>query len=296
MRPIFEELPAIKEEIRELKISFNEMSKSISEMTAKNISSENEGSKDELDVSRIKELNEKHWASSLNERKHLFFSALRNEEKAAIFEDFLSREPPFIPRSCREKDIKGWQNSKEWQKLKQSREEENMKHNIAKMKTFADAQKKKIEDIDTTFMDRFSHLSANVLEHLKTMWAKDTATEEEVSRSIWQGKKKFLLSLPDKKEEVDPETDHEDNYQNNHGIRMNFPKNSSKNRENYKNNAPHVSKKEEATSTSGKKRDTNFRPFKYGNASSNNQSWRNNRQSEKKQDFRYKNRKRLITS
>ena len=208
-KPYLEEFLKIKDELHDIKASISEISTKLDAITSNTPTnpqrdSESRGTNNESEVSRIKELNKKEWTTALNERKFAFFSALRNEEKAIIFEEFLTRDPPFIPKHCREKDIKGWQESNEWKSLKQSREEANLKHEIIKMKTFAETHRKKVEHIDESFFNRFSHLDDNIVENLKSIWKKDTTTEEQVSRDLWQKRKSFLTNLPEKERNPAP--------------------------------------------------------------------------------------------
>ena len=72
------------------------------------------------------------------------------------------------------------------------------------MKTFAEAHRKKVEHIDESFFNRFSHLDDNIVENLKSIWKKDTTTEEQVSRDLWQKRKSFLTNLPEKERNPAP--------------------------------------------------------------------------------------------
>ena len=305
MRPAIEELPALKQELRDLKQSFEKMSTELKCMNAANKSvAIKEDINVEVDVSKIKELNDKYWKNALNERKNAFFSAMKNEEKASIFEGFLTREEPFIPRSCREKDIKGWQDSDQLNALKKSREIENTRYNIEKMKTFAETHKKKLEQIEKTFLEKFSHLSEDVLNNLKTLWKKDTAFEEEVSRDIWQEKKTFLMSLPDLDSNIkqgaiegqtktggdDKKKGKEKKKKVNGAHLANNHASSSRNwRIEEKTNSANSSNKNWRSKNNASEQETKFVPTK-------NQHENNNNPTTQKRDFHQRNRNRQNTS
>ena len=150
-------------------------------------------------VTRIIENHSKLWKETLQKRKFAFYNHLKNEQKAAIYEDYLTKTPPFIPDVCKEKDIPG-QSSEEWVKLKNEREIANIVHNVEKMRAFANQHKKNIEDLDTSIATNFNHQNEEVKNKIMDLWKAEVQVEENVSKDIWKKKKEFLSSLPEKKD------------------------------------------------------------------------------------------------
>lgn len=147
-------------------------------------------------VTRLIQSHNKIWNDSLQKRKMTYYNKLQNEEKANIFEEYLAKDPPYIPDICKEKDVVG-QTSEEWLKMKKEKEISNTKHNIDRMRVFAKHHEEKLEEIDATIIENFEHQTEEVKNKIKKIWQTEVKVEENVSRDIWKKKKEFLKSRPD---------------------------------------------------------------------------------------------------
>ena len=153
----------------------------------------------DLSVTRLIDAHKKIWNDLLTKRKMAFFNELKNNGKATIYENYLAREPPFIPKICREKDVIG-QTSQEWLQLKKDRELANTSHNIEKMKTFAKHHAKVVEEVDEEIKKKFENQNVEIRDKIAQIWQSEVAVEENVSRDLWKKSKDHLEDLPNKVE------------------------------------------------------------------------------------------------
>ena len=167
-------------------------------------------SEDEPNISsqaqRLRYVYDKQWKYTLNNRKHEFYKYLQNTEKADIYQEFLNLDPPYIPSTCKEKEINN--DSKDLKKVNEEREKENVLHEIRKMKIFADEHLKKVATEDRKMSEQFANVeSEETKTELQTLWKKDTDKEEENSRKIWKKNYCFLLDSPNR--ESNTNNDHD---------------------------------------------------------------------------------------
>ena len=90
----------------------------------------------------------------------MFFNGLKNYEKSQIYEEFLKKQPPYIPNWCREKNYgEHTVDDEEWDEIKKDREVQNVRHAIRKMTAMVKTHQKKINEADKKIWDTFSHLA-----------------------------------------------------------------------------------------------------------------------------------------
>ena len=154
----------------------------------------------DVDITRLISIQDKTWKDTMNKRKRAYFDFYKNEEKAKLYEEYLNRATPFIPRSCKEKDIPG-QVGEEWQNIKKEREVSNTRHQVDRMKAFARQHQSKVQELDDSIVALFTHLPQDTLNRIKNTWATEAKLEENVSQEMWKKKKDFLSKLPDRTEE-----------------------------------------------------------------------------------------------
>ena len=205
---ILKELKLLREEVKDLK-SRDQCS---CQGGRKQCDSETTSSKQiDITVTRLIDGQKKMWTDLLNRRKTSYYNQLKNAEKAEVYEQYLTREPPFIPKICREKDVAG-QTSEEWLELKKKRELDNTRHNIDKMKTFAKHHEKSTKELDDLIKLKFENQSEEIKEKVFQVWHSEVVVEENVSKDLWKKNKKFLEELPLKEEQMTSENNvqHED--------------------------------------------------------------------------------------
>lgn len=164
------------------------------------------------DVSFIIKANYKLWQDTLKRRNTAFFNGLKNFEKSKYYEEYLKRDPPYIPRNCREK-IFGThtQGNEEWKLITSEREIDNVKHSIKKMTAMAKTHQKTIDETDNKIKETFEHLPEPQRNQIWIAWEKEIKAGESANRAAWTPKGEFFRDLPDK-EETD-EDKAEDNQQ-----------------------------------------------------------------------------------
>ena len=103
-------LQELVEEFRGLRFEMSEYRQEMAEFRMFMKNREEEREKNIQLESKVNEARQKYitdWTNTLEKRKKAYYSYLVNDEKARIFEEYLTKEPIFIPKHCREKTVRG---------------------------------------------------------------------------------------------------------------------------------------------------------------------------------------------
>ena len=97
------------------------------------------------------------WGNLLTQRKIVFFNALKSEETAKIYKEFMKRDEIFIPRKFKEKITP--QDTEE--------QEKKIKANLNLMKL--KAQTEILEDKTTHYTTKYQEINPELITHIREL-------------------------------------------------------------------------------------------------------------------------------
>lgn len=131
------------------------------------------------------------WNKLLNARKHAYYNNLRSAGIVEIYEDFLNRDDPIIPPKFREKHFPG-QTEAHTKRLK-TLEISKVKIEIERLSEHANKQKEIINNVESQIKSHiYQHNNLEQRQEMIELWVKQVAKEEEISKNIWEKKRKFI--------------------------------------------------------------------------------------------------------
>lgn len=191
-------LAEIQNQTRALEANFNQLNSKVDkliecqESNKRTVNVETKEKESDIISSQSKS---KYWTETLAKRTRLYNNFWKNSSKAEIYQQYLSLDPIFIPKICKEKEVLG-QTSDEWKALQDEREISNIKHSIQKMRTFAQQAKDKLEELDKNFIDTFTDLPTETKQKIEDTWRFDVKNSEDNAKVHWSLNKDFLEKLP----------------------------------------------------------------------------------------------------
>jgi hypothetical protein len=149
------------------------------------------------------------WKSLLNNRNQMVKKSIRNSDLVKLYDDWLSREPPFLPASFRPKPTKP--ENKEIDLIRLQQGKVNMTAEKEIMKLYASNAQKRISEIDDEVNSLASSLSPkeSVREKIKETWKKELTEGESDVIKQWEPNHQWHKKRPENPESMDknPQSD-----------------------------------------------------------------------------------------
>ncbi|CAG2250860.1 unnamed protein product [Mytilus edulis] len=175
---------------RELKISFN----IVDEQQA--VNSQELLINSSQDINNVRKSIISLWKRKLNERKQNFWNFLKSQNTVIIYETWLGKEMPVIPRKLRPKTIPGEHTDDI--NIRRENAIRNFEVEIKLLKNKANRYehnyKKMDEEMYETFVAKFN---AEITESINNLWRSDCEKEEIKSVQIWERKQLWLEEYED---------------------------------------------------------------------------------------------------
>ena len=174
----------------------------------------------ELTIESKKKITE--WKKVMNKRNQAFHSELRNRTLVDIYNKWLSKDTPFIPKKFRPTVT---QNEPEDQvKIKQWISTQQMNGEMALMKKRADAQKQAYTKIDEDMKELLQQKYPGIIgENLLKLWTEECDKGQAKSEQIWIKKREWFENLENAENDTGTEDSKQPRKQNQN--RQNNPPN-----------------------------------------------------------------------
>lgn len=154
------------------------------------------------------------WNKLLNARKHAFYNSIRSTGIISIYEDLINQDDPIIPPKFREKQFPG-QTEAHTKRLK-TLEISKVKIDIERLSEHANKQQEIINNVESQIKSHiYQHENVEMRQEMIALWVKQVSKEEEVSKNIWEKKRKFLTEEHSRETPYDRE-DYSAKPNNNH--------------------------------------------------------------------------------
>jgi len=190
------------------------------------------------------------WARLLNERKQHFWNYLRFQNTAVIYETWLGKEDPVLPRKFQVKQIPGEHQEDIF--IRTENALRNFEVEIKLLKNKANRHEKKYTDVDKhTNEILISKFNNQILESLQQLWTEECRKEEEKSIGIWEKKQLWFDNYEEKYGTVDsfipvlkkPKKHEKSGYQKFPTMKYNNNRNYNIDRNMYQSNRPETRQK-----------------------------------------------------
>ncbi|CAG2210373.1 unnamed protein product [Mytilus edulis] len=175
---------------RELKISFN----IVDEQQA--VNSQELLINSSQDINNVRKSIISLWKRKLNERKQNFWNFLKSQNTVIIYETWLGKEMPVIPRKLRPKTIPGEHTDDI--NIRRENAIRNFEVEIKLLKNKANRYEHNYKKIDEEMFETFvAKFNAEITESINNLWRSDCEKEEIKSVQIWERKQLWLEEYED---------------------------------------------------------------------------------------------------
>ncbi|CAG2207068.1 unnamed protein product [Mytilus edulis] len=175
---------------RELKISFN----IVDEQQA--VNSQELLINSSQDINNVRKSIISLWKRKLNERKQNFWNFLKSQNTVIIYETWLGKEMPVIPRKLRPKTIPGEHTDDI--NIRRENAIRNFEVEIKPLKNKANRYEHNYKKIDEEMFETFvAKFNAEITESINNLWRSDCEKEEIKSVQIWERKQLWLEEYED---------------------------------------------------------------------------------------------------
>lgn len=145
------------------------------------------------------------WQDKLNDRKLSYWHYLQNENKAKLYEKWITESPLYLPLKFRPKIINNETPTATQKRVSIARE--RYKGDIEVMKSYAASHNETFSQIDDEMDGIISSHTQSPAHYkiLKKWWLEDAIRNAQMSQQLWDKKQNFLESLRTKDLEKAPD-------------------------------------------------------------------------------------------
>ncbi len=198
-------IPAIHEQL-------NDFGENITSLTdcvkpyMQHIQEERQQKEKDAKIKEYRKKIKKIWSDTLNKRKLAYFNMLISRGTAEQYASFLIRDVPFLPKKFRPNKVNG--ESEEESKLKMDLAKNKVETEIGILRLKARKHEDKMQSLDSKLLEEIAKCEdSSIRDALKDLWAIDISKQEEISMEKWKKKEAWLISLPEKEEEIPQDED-----------------------------------------------------------------------------------------
>ena len=150
-------------------------------------------------------------------RKKAYYSSIYSDGLAQIYKEFLSADPPFIPRKFQEKPYPG--ESEIQRNRRKQLETTKIEMEIERLEEEAAKHNSNMDTCESHLKEHIKEVKdASARQGILELWFETIAKEQSKSDKIWEKKKEFFLSWPQKSQSSRYSAETRNEYQQNSRI------------------------------------------------------------------------------